>query len=255
MDLEKIRKSLDELLEVTHGLANDNPVPESKSRYLRVLEGTFRKNYVRLQAIGLLMKHTTTAHVAMEITRNMVEDVIAVEYMRLKGAEEYAERFFQYWTVHYYKITHQDLGKGTGISKEEIEEAEKRYAKLPRAVKNRKNWAGCDVATQLKFVLDSEALSERDVTLTEIAYTFGSLKTHFNPYDIMVYLHGDYFEHSSEFTLQMSLIFALSSQVRLTTRYIDAINEDNGNNDYAHYGHKANDIINQYNQPGSSQAP
>lgn len=245
MDLEEIKQSLGELLEVTFDLANDNPVPESESRYLRVLEGVFRKNYVRLQGIQMLVEHTTTSNVAMEVTRNMVEDIVGIEYMKLKGAEQYAEKFFKYWAVHYYHLTHR-THQGDEISQDEAKEAESRYNALPATVRNRKNWAGSDVATQLQAVFDSEALSQSDANMVEIAYTTGSLKTHFNPYDLMAYLHGDYFESTSDLALRMSLVFAISSQVRMTTKYVDAINSDNNNENYKHYGDKANAIISKY---------
>lgn len=247
MNYEEIRASLHELLQITHPLVTDNPAESSKSQFLRVLEGVFRKNYVRLQAIEQIVKHESLGSPAMEITRNMVEDAVAIEYMTIKGEEEYAKRFFDYWTVHYYNITHPKVGVSHGIDAKEIKEAEDRYNKLTKRVRTRKNWAGCDVETQLKAVFDSQAFGERDTKVIEIAYTQGSLKTHFNPYDIMMYLHSDSFDSSSDFALRMSLIFAISSQVRFTTRYVDAINAYNETMDYAHYGEKANEIINKYN--------
>lgn len=247
MNHGEVKNSIHELLKETHSLVVGNPAENSKSQFLRVLEAVFRKNYVRLQAIEIIVKKGHLGSPAMEITRNMVEDVVAIEYMMLKGEEKYAKRFFDFWTVHYYKLTHRKIGKNYGISKEEVDEAEKRYAKLSSPVKKRKNWAGCDVETQLKTVFEAEVFNERDAKVTEIAYTYGSLKSHFNPYDIMMYLHGDSFDSSSDFALRMSLIFAISSQVRFTTRYVDAINKYNGNMDNAHFGKKANEIINRYN--------
>jgi hypothetical protein len=247
VDVEEVKKSLSELLEATHKLANANPAKDSKSAYLRVLEGIFRKNYVRLQAVQALVGQNSTANVAVEITRNMVEDVVALEYIRIKGSEAYSKRFFEYWPVHYYKLTHRDLGEGFGVSATEIEEAEIRYEKLPKSVRERKNWAGLDVKGQLKFVLDSAGMHERDAHLAEIAYALGSLKTHFNPYDLKTYLDGEYFEVTSELSLKVSLIFAISSHVRFTSRYVEAINEYNGNTEYLPYLLKANAVLNQYN--------
>ena len=245
MDLDEIKNSLSELIQQTIELANDNPVPESETKFIRVLEAVFRKNFIRLQAIEKLVENDSTANVAMEITRNMVEDVVGIEYMRLKGEEKYAKKFFQYWTVHNYKLTHR-THQGDEISKSEIEEAEKRFNSLPSSVKTRKNWAGCDVETQLQTILDSEVMSKMDAKMAELAYTYGSLKTHFNPYDIMMYLHGDYFNSSSDLSVRMTLVFAVSSQVRFTTRYVDAINACNGSDAYRHYADKANAIINKY---------
>lgn len=247
MNMEEVRNSLNELIDKTLELANSNPVPDSKSQYLRVLEGVFRKNFIRLQAIELLTRDRLTAPVAMEVARNMVEDVIGVEYMRLKGEETYAKKFFDFWEVHYYKLTHLPLGKGYGISQSEINEAKERYDRLPSALRRRKNWAGCDVETQLEIVLAAKAMQDRDAKLLETTYNLGSLKSHFNPYDIMTYLHDDYFEHSIDFALKIALFFSLASQVRITTRYVDKINQEHGNMDYASYAHEANNILGKYN--------
>ncbi len=245
MDLKEVKDYLSELIQQTIGLANDNPVPESETKYIRVLEAVFRKNFIRLQAIEKLVEHDSTANVAMEVTRNMVEDVIGIEYMRLRGEEKYAKKFFQYWTVHYYKLTHR-AHQGDEISDDEVQEAEKRFNGLPSSVKKRRNWAGCDVETQLQLILDSDVMNKSDAKMAELAYTYGSLKTHFNPYDIMTYLHGDYFDSSSNLSVRMTLVFAISSQVRFTTRYVDAINTCNDNSKYKHYADKANTIINKY---------
>lgn len=245
MDLSEIKSSLGELIQETIKLANDNPVPESETKFIRVLEAVFRKNFIRLQAIEKLVENNSTANVAMEITRNMVEDVVGIEYMRLKGEEKYAKKFFNYWTVHYYKLTHR-AHQGDEISASEIKEAEKRFNNLPNSIKKRKNWAGCDIDAQLKIILDADVMSSSDAKMAELAYTYGSLKTHFNPYDIMMYLHGDYFSSSSDLSVRMTLVFAVSSQVRFTTRYVDAINSCNKNESYKHYADKANAIIDKY---------
>lgn len=241
-----IKSALSELLKALHPLANDNPAPDSKSRYLRVLEGAFRKNYIRLQAIEKLVEFETTSNPAMEITRNMVEDVVGLEYMRIKGAKKYAEQFFRFWTVHYYQLTHQSIKGDLGIPDTEAKEAERRFNKLPKKLRENKNWAGTNFETQLDFVLKSGEMNKRDASLIEIAYKVGSLNSHFNPYDIMSYLDNHYFEISNKSSLRMSLVFAVSSMVRITTRYVDEINESNGNMDYAKYGRKANIIINNF---------
>jgi hypothetical protein len=73
--VEKIRYILDE----THYLAELHPeVPENK-RFVRVLEGTYRRNTYTLLAKDKLAQYPELADSALTLTRKMIEHTICID--------------------------------------------------------------------------------------------------------------------------------------------------------------------------------
>lgn len=250
MDVKGARKSLNELLEITHDLVNGNPVPQESGQFLRLLEGTFRRNYIRLQAVQELTKEVTTTHAAVEITRNMIEDVVGIEYVRVKGAEKYSKQFFDYLYVQ----LHQDLefyrSLGIDIDNEQFpdteEHIERAYKKVPSKLKNRNNWSGLQVEKMLEKIKDAGNIFDRDFMLLVRFYLEGSRKTHLNPYDIRVYLDGDAFAHESNQSQKKAIIYSMVAFTRLTTRYIDQIHIENKDMQYKNIAEKVVNILKRY---------
>lgn len=249
MNIEDVRNSLLELIEITHPLAEDDPVPGEGTDYLRVMEGVFRKNFIRLQSAELLTQHETTSNVAIEVVRNMTEDVVGLEYIRLKGTEKYSKRFFDYLPVQ----KHQELQLinkfDIDIPEEAEQKIEEEYKNVEGKLKKRSSWSGCSLECQIEHLRDnhdSSSLNERDLNLIRHLYVFGSNKTHFNPHDIAAYLSQELFEYDTDISLKLALIFSISAHVRITTRYVDEINRINNNTNYKRYGEQANKILRQY---------
>jgi hypothetical protein len=85
------------LLTITRSLAAG---PHStQSLFARVVEGTFRRDYLTLYTIVYLAEQdqpgapTGLGTICMDLCRRVLEDVVSLEYMLLKGKEPYAKKF------------------------------------------------------------------------------------------------------------------------------------------------------------------
>lgn len=221
-------KLLAELLRATGSLFEVHPNPKSKSKFLRVLESTYRRNHARLQAIHVLCGESFTAGNALELTRNMAEDLISIEYMIAGGKEELAGKFINYEIVQFYEDLEYSRKLGIKFNNSDYPEAESNieanYNKLPARLKKRKCWAAKNVEAMLVNL--KEEFGSRDLDFIGRVYVEGSRKTHFNPRDFHYWLNPRYFKPASDHALLNAVFSAGVIYVRLTTRYIDEINSE-----------------------------
>lgn len=256
MTTQEVTNSLYNLIEITLPLANANPVPQEGTQYLRLLEGLFRKNNIRLQSIHMLSQHPATSNTALEIVRNMAEDVIGIEYVFANGKEKMAKKLFNYLPVQLHNELEFAKKIGIETGDDEFPETEKKimqdYSKLSASVKRRKNWAGISFEDMLANLEGKNALSKRDTNLIGLLYLEGSRKTHLNPYDVSIYLGGDTFYPESEQTLRKVLVYSISSYIKLTTRYIDEISEVLGKATYHDIAQQVLAIFNEYDTPDAT---
>lgn len=106
MELQEITILAKKLLETTYQLVTGPSTYKlPSSLFARVAEGTFRRDYLTLYTIVYLVEHkqpearTAFATSCMDLCRRVQEDLISLEYMLLKGKEEYAKKFFDYAAV------------------------------------------------------------------------------------------------------------------------------------------------------------
>lgn len=103
MELNDLKLLARKLVNTTHQLfVGPNTY---KSLFARVVEGTFRRDYLTLYTIVYLAEHETpevrTAFgtSCMDLCRRVLEDFISLKYILFKGKEEYARKFLNFAAV------------------------------------------------------------------------------------------------------------------------------------------------------------
>lgn len=250
MKIDEATTLLEELTKVTIPLAETHPLPDNGSQFLRVLEGTYRRNNIRMQSIRLLCQHPITANNALELVRNMTEDVICIEYMLANDKNALADKFFKYEAVQLHDDLEYNRNLGIPINDEQFPDAEERieekYAELPNRLKSRKNWAAKSVEEMLEEL--KSTLDQREIDHLARLYLDGCRKTHFNPYDIDCWLYQELVDHGSEQAMLKVLIFTVAAYVRLTTRYVDEISHLAGANTHHDIANAAKAIFDKFDQ-------
>jgi len=253
MTVGELRNKINDLIEVIIPLAEAHPCEGKRTQLLAAMEGTLRKNIMRIQAINLLCDEPKLANSALELTRNMVEDTISIEYMlAAKDPEQAAHKFYEFMWVQlkedldYYKLV------GVEVNSEDLpdtaEKIEEKYARVTKANpefldKNGKvvrSWARRDVDMMLASIQKKKVLSADQIRTLARTYVNGSRKTHFNPVELMMYMEQDTWDITSNDAQRLSLPVSSASLVRLSTRYIDLISQINDKDTYHDIGDKAN---------------
>src|SRR3989344_8829705 len=155
--IDEIKKLMDKLINATRPLAETHPKVDDKYRYIRVVEGFYRRNHFTLLAIRYLANAPALADSAAVLTRKMTEDVISIEYMLLKGKEEMAIRFQDFFYIQAYQEIEHRKRLGYEIpSEEEISKLMERVEKLKPQFWHEKSkdfmhsWSGKS-AEQMRF--------------------------------------------------------------------------------------------------------
>src|SRR6266568_3457493 len=103
MKLNSITALARKLLNSTYQLAMG---PNTyKSVFAQVLEGTFRRDYLTLYTMLYLTEHSQPEQrrafgdCCLDLSRKVLEDLVSLEYMLLRGKEAYAKKFLDYYHI------------------------------------------------------------------------------------------------------------------------------------------------------------
>ncbi len=239
---EKLRELCGNVLSDTHDLAMQRPV--GKTKFLRVLESTYRRAYGTLDAVCYLsgVPDFGLGNPSMILTRSIVEDVVSIEYMLATDKEKMADKFqnFAYMQGHEDNKFLADISEAKQpIIQASIQDIEENYKKVKKNYiradgQKQRNWAGLDVEGMLREIdkIKPENFGKADFSSMSRSYVTGNRKTHFNPIDLVIYLDQRLLKASYAESAVSALAVGLSSYIRLTTRYIDEISHCAGKNLY-----------------------
>jgi len=253
MTISELQNKISDLIQVIIPLAEAHPCKDKGTELLSVMEGTLRKNIMRIQAINLLCDEEKLANSAFELTRNMIEDVMGIEYMLVaKEPEKTAHKFYEFRWVQLKEDL--DYYKKAGIEADTKDfpdteaNIEKEYARVIGVYKDftdkegkaMRSWVRGGLDTMLSTVKKKGVLPDGQIKTVTRTYVEGSRKTHFNPVELLMHMEQDTWDHTSKGAQKLALIVSSSSLVRLSTRYIDLISQINDNNTYHDIAGKAN---------------
>ncbi len=258
MTISELRNKVSDLILVIIPLAEAHPCEGKRTQLLAAMEGTLRKNIMRIQAINLLCDEEKLANSALELTRNMIEDVISIEYMLAdKNPEQAAHKFYEFMWVQlkedldYYKLVGVEVNtEDLPDTAEKIEEKYLQVTKenpdfLDKNGKMVRSWARRDVEMMLASIQKKKVLSADQIRTLARTYVNGSRKTHFNPVELLMHMEQESWDISSKDAQKLSLLVSSASLVRLSTRYIDLISQINNKDTYHDIGDKANAFLNE----------
>ena len=98
MDLPDAKKSAQKTLQVLHPLIKGVKQP---SKFSSIILGTLRRDYLTLYTIMRLSNANEDDRIAfgdscVDLTRRVLEDLINIEYIKLKGKEKYSKQFIDF---------------------------------------------------------------------------------------------------------------------------------------------------------------
>jgi hypothetical protein len=237
--IKEINDLMDKLLNATKSFAEAHPKLGKKYHYVRVIEGFYRRNYFTLLAIRYLADAPALADSAEVLARKMTEDVISIEYMLLKGKEEMAKRFQDFFYIQAYQEI--ELRKRLGYEippDEEIAKLVKQVEKLKPQFWHEKSsdfmhsWSGKSAEQMLVELAKARVFGRHDIHSVLLGYTYGSWKNHPNPADVLTYMTNELRSIFSDSALKLATILSMMDYIRLTTRYIDEIRQIKQRNVY-----------------------
>ena len=244
--ISKLKEILPGILKDTHSLAEISQKPESD--FIVILESSYRRAHHMLQAISRLSEHPHLSSPVYVLTRSLIEDVVAIEYIIEFGKEAMSNQFRDFYWIQSKEdnefIREFGLDNDPDI-KTTVDEVEKRFKAVKKTFQRadgslNRNWAGIDVDRMLSKLMKAKPklLPLDQIKAVSRGYLYANRKTHFNPIDLKRYMNEQSLRADYDQTMVEALSLAISSMVRLTTRYIDEISELAGKNMHIKIGEK-----------------
>lgn len=239
---EKLKHILKQLLHDTVPLAEAAASHDTK--FLNTFLGIYRVSLSTLRDVYYLSPHTEAGLSMLDLARKMLEYMVSVEYMIMKGKEEMSVRFQN----HLWVQAHQELDflKSIGENPENwksdwkggAEEVEKKYSELKHDDRKHRTWSGKSPEQMLEELHKNGSLEDFDNSRVGQIYIWGSRANHPNPFIVINYLGVENKDSANNFYSNLALISAISFHLRLTNRYIDEIRLLSGKNEYEELAQK-----------------
>ena len=217
-------------LDVTHSLATGPN--KYKSKFGRVLEGVFRKDYFTLQTMVVLtdmVERDNELGVVfggsiLDLSRRVFEDMIFMEYVKASGkTDKYVRQFFDYVAIERKKDLDFLLERGGKVSKKIASDLEDDYKKTPTKLRKNHNWLGQNVEQIIFWLTQNGTIEELQKTDILKIYTAGNRKNHTSPSDIVGHLFQQTLDHNSETDLEMGLMITHGAMLRVALLLIEEI--------------------------------
>jgi len=219
---KKLEKICEEVLDVTKNIVVGPNCTSDK--FGRIMEGICRRNYFKLYSIMVLYSDEFTGDAIMDLSRGMIEDMICVEFMKLKDKDSMADKFFSYSAVE-QKLDMDFLITNSGkVDEELLQKTVEDYEKVKDGFMRKpgeisRSWASCDLEHMIDELLKNNILSEFDKNMILQAYIMGNRKNHLSPTDTLSYISGEFRELAKETSKGIGLLFSLVSYIKIADEF------------------------------------
>lgn len=223
MDLLSAKQYAEETLQVIHPLVKGVKQP---SKFSSVILGALRRDYLTLYTIMHLSDGTEDDRIAfgdscMDLARRVFEDLINIEYIKLKGKEKYSKQFMDYKAVEAYQDLQYLLALGGKMDDAFIKQTTDEYEKLSNKLKKRKRWSGVGIEEMIQLLLDENVIKADEFRTLSQTYTAGNYKNHFSPTDIFNFLHNDLYQFTRKSDLIVSLVVVSITVTKIAGELVD----------------------------------
>jgi len=230
MELRQAQSLAEEFLGITHPLVEGRF--KAKSNFAHVVWGALRRDYLTLYTMLHLSKaggeeKDLFGNSCMDLGRRVLEDLVSLEYMKMKGKEKMSKKFKDFKTVEAKRDLDFLKSAGVEMDKKLIEQTEKDYEGVRKKLKTRRVWAGLDVESMIIQLQKNGIITPKEVGILTQTYIQGNRKNHFSPSDIFNFLHKSLFDYSNKNDLKSSLLLANWLLIRMAWIFTEEFEVDN----------------------------
>ena len=193
------------------------------TKYKRILEGIARRNYYTLFSIVYLAESEFHSDSILDLSRRLIEDMVAVEFMKLKGKDEQAAKFIDFIKVEikndYEFLILNGLPPPPNMVAEvtaDFEKVKKQFEYKPGEIAH--SWAMCSVESMIEELLKADAIKATDKNMFLMAYVLGNRKNHLSPLDVMSFWNQEIRDRNQQQNMNIGMVFSITS-------YFHVINE------------------------------
>jgi hypothetical protein len=218
-----------------------------------IIEGALRRDYLTLRTILFLSERPEIEHIiygdsCMDLSRKVVEDLIALEFMELKNKTKQSNKFKLYKAVERMRDLSLLQKMGAQEPDDVVKFTNEEFEKVKNKFKDKRNEDGVSnspfglgVEGMIDELLKNNKLDESGRSTLGLIYILGCRTIHFSPTSIFDHSSHVLLENSSKNYIDMSLLFTFTAVVKITLRFFDEI--ENLNHDLVDKVMKTWDVI------------
>lgn len=220
---------IEELSKLTAGLiSGPNQRP---TQYQKVLEGVARRAYITLYSINCLADDNFNGDAILDLSRSLLEDMISIEFMKLKGKEEMAKKFMDYMAVE-HKMDLDFLVRNNSKPEDKVvKSVEEDFKKVERDFTFRpgqlaRSWAKCQLEDMVNELLKAGVFKDLDKDMILQAYIMGNRKNHLSPIDVLSFMHQTLRDMNQSGSVRTGLVFAIVCYFKIIIEFAQEMKQE-----------------------------
>jgi len=229
VDTKKLHSKANKLVTIIDGQLREMPNfnDENDVALLAILT----RSLVTFKVILKLLKFSHTGSACMVLARTLIESMVGVMFIRLKGTDKMLERFRLFETAEAKHDIEYLKSKGIDISQLDPDKVNREYEKHKKIFERKPDdiwdsWAHTNFEGMVDELLKSGQFSRENIKIVSEIYIGGNRKIHLSPSDTKVYILG---EKALEFMniedSKLALAAGMSSLLRIGTIFAERIDD------------------------------
>jgi hypothetical protein len=238
METSKIKKVLSEALSEVLDLARDFESTEALDPKLPQFTVTVtiiaRRDFPILHSIAILADDPLSGDAILDLSRRVLEDMISVEFMLLKGKEKMAAKFIKYSRVERWLdleyLRKMGIHENPGLEKKIEDDFQKvRPQFVYKKDQIAQSWSSTRLELMIEELVKAKVITDAEKEYLLQGYITGNRKNHLSSRDTSYFADKTQRASDLEDSLRIGLLIAIVSYIRILSKYA----EETGNNTLA----------------------
>ena len=245
MNINELKQVSKEILEVTSTLITGPNYRTTK--FQKVLECIARKDFLKLYSVAYLAGDPFNADSVLDLSRSMLEDMISVEFMKLKGREKMASKFINYMIIELKMDKDFLLSLGSSPNGKLVEGLENDFKKIQKKFifksgQIARSWAKCSIEDMIRQLLTKGIINAKDRETILQTYILGNRKNHLSPIDVLSYASQSVRESNQDGSLSVGFTIAITCYFKIVMEFAGEMNRKQIINDLENIWNKMKPI-------------
>lgn len=194
------------------------------TQYKKVLQGISRRSYFTLYSITGLAEDQPTADSILDLSRRLLEDMIAVEFIKLKGKEKMAQKFIDYMYVEMKDDMEFLIANGSSPSEDDLKSINEDFDRVKKQFERKDgkmshSWAECSVESMMEELLKAGIIKDLDRSILLQSYIMGNRKNHLSPLDVLSFWNQEARERNQEQSIDTGIMFSIVSYLKIVIEF------------------------------------
>ena len=226
METSKIKKVLSEVLDLAKDFESIEALDPKLSLFTITVTIIARRDFPILHSIAVLADDPLSGDAILDLSRRVLEDMISVKFMVLKGKEDMAAKFIRYSAVERWLdleyLRKMGIQEDPGLEKKIEDDFQKvRPQFVYKKDQIAQSWSSTRLELMIEELVKAKVITDAEKEYLLQGYITGNRKNHLSSRDTSYFANKTQRADDLEDSLRIGLVIAIVSYMRILSNYAE----------------------------------